>query len=75
MINKEFTLEQLQSIIKDVDASSNKDLSEAMDFLTNDFNETKSMIIDLTNHLDNIEGLYNKILTEYENRVNGQFIK
>jgi|LauGreDrversion4_2_1035121.scaffolds.fasta_scaffold566080_2 predicted DNA-binding ArsR family transcriptional regulator len=75
MINKEFTLEQLQSIIKDVDASSNKDLSEAMDFLTNDFNETKSMIIDLTNHLDNIEGLYNKILAEYENRVNGQFIK
>jgi predicted DNA-binding ArsR family transcriptional regulator len=75
MINREFTLEQLQSIIKDVDASSNKDLSEAMDFLTNDFNETKSMIIDLTNHLDNIEGLYNKILTEYENRVNGQFIK
>jgi predicted DNA-binding ArsR family transcriptional regulator len=75
MINREFTLEQLQSIIKDVDSSSNKDLSEAMDFLTNDFNETKSMIIDLTNHLDNIEGLYNKILTEYENRVNGQFIK
>jgi len=75
MINKEFTLDQLQSIIKDVDASSNKDLSEAMDFLTNDFNETKSMIIDLTNHLDNIEGLYNKILAEYENRVNGQFIK
>jgi hypothetical protein len=75
MINREFTLEQLQSIIKDVDASSNKDLSEAMDFLTNDFNETKSMIIDLTNHLDNIEGLYNKILAEYENRVNGQFIK
>jgi predicted DNA-binding ArsR family transcriptional regulator len=75
MINREFTLEQLQSIIKDVDSSSNKDLSEAMDFLTNDFNETKSMIIDLTNHLDNIEGLYNKILAEYENRVNGQFIK
>lgn len=75
MINKEFTLEQLQSIIKDIDASSNKDLSEAMDFLTNDFNETKSMIIDLTNHLDSIEGLYNKILSEYENRVNGQFIK
>lgn len=75
MINNEFTLEQLQSIIKDIDASSNKDLSEAMDFLTNDFNETKSMIIDLTNHLDSIEGLYNKILSEYENRVNGQFLK
>ena len=75
MIKKEFTLEQLQSIIRDIDSSSNKDLSEAMDFLTDDFNETKSMIIDLTTHLDNIEGLYNKILTEYENRVNGQFSK
>jgi len=73
MIKKEFTLEDLQSIIKDIDSSSNKDLTEAMDFLNTDFSETKSMIIDLTNHLDNIEDLYNKILTEYENRVNGLF--
>lgn len=73
MIQREFTIEQLQSIIKDIDSSSNKDLTEAMDFLSLDFSETKSMIIDLTNHLDNIEGLYNKILTEYENRVNGKF--
>ena len=73
MIKKEFTLEDLQSIVNDIDASSNKDLTEAMDFLSSDFTETKTMIIDLTNHLDNIEGLYNKILTEYENRVNGRF--
>lgn len=73
MIQREFTIEQLQSIIKDIDSSSNKDLTEAMDFLSLDFSETKSMIIDLSNHLDNIEGLYNKILTEYENRVNGKF--
>lgn len=75
MIKKEFTLENLQSIVNDIDASSNKDLTEAMDFLSSDFTETKTMIIDLTNHLDNIEGLYNKILTEYENRVNGRFNK
>lgn len=73
MIQREFTIEQLQSIIKDIDSSSNKDLTEAMDFLKSDFSETKSMIIDLSNHLDNIEGLYNKILMEYENRVNGKF--
>jgi hypothetical protein len=73
MIKKDFTLENLQSIIRDIDSSSNKDLTEAMDFLNTDFSETKSMIIDLTNHLDNIEDLYNKILTEYENRVNGRF--
>ena len=73
MIQREFTIEQLQSIIKDIDSSSNKDLKEAMDFLKSDFAETKSMIIDLSNHLDNIEGLYNKILMEYENRVNGKF--
>lgn len=73
MIKKEFTIEQLQSIIRDIDSSSNKDLTEAMDFLNLDFTETKSMIIDLTNHLDNIEGLYNKILAEYENRVNGRY--
>ena len=35
-----------------------------MDFLNDDFQETKEMIINLTYHLDNIEEMYNKILKE-----------
>jgi hypothetical protein len=43
-----------------------------MDFLNDDFQETKEMIINLTYHLDNIEEMYNKILKEHESRINGQ---
>jgi hypothetical protein len=42
-----------------------------MDFLGEDFEETKNMVIDLTIHLDNIENLYNTILKEHQQR-NGQ---
>jgi|TARA_R110000772_G_scaffold142713_1_gene252359 hypothetical protein len=47
----------------------NKDLIEAMDFLENDFQETKKNIIKLTHHLDSSEIIYNKILNEYKKRT------
>jgi hypothetical protein len=65
------TVEKFQSIISDLESSSNKEVTSALDFLKNDFEETKSMIIDLTNHLDNIEALYNQVLLEYNKRNNG----
>jgi hypothetical protein len=40
-----------------------------MDFIQKDFNFTKERIIELTNHLDKLEILYNKLLTEYQNRT------
>jgi len=43
-----------------------------MDFLSDDFEETKEMILSLTKHLDNIEELYNKLLKEHETRLHGQ---
>ena len=43
-----------------------------MDFLNEDFEETKEMILNLTKHLDNTEELYNKVLNEHESRINGQ---
>ena len=51
---------------------TNKELVESMDFLKQDFEQTKSNIIHLTKHLDGIESVYNKILTEYEKRINGR---
>jgi hypothetical protein len=65
------TVEKFQSIISDLESSSNKEVTSALDFLKTDFEETKSMIIDLTNHLDNIEALYNQVLLEYNKRNNG----
>ena len=40
-----------------------------MDFVQNDFEETKTNIIKLTSHLDSTEIIYNKILNEYKKRT------
>jgi len=69
--NNNISIEKFQEIISDLENCSNKELTQAMDFLNLDFNETKSIIIELTNHLDNVENLYNNILREYQQRNNG----
>jgi site-specific DNA-adenine methylase len=63
-------VEKLNQIITDIKSSSNKELISAMDFLAEDFEETKKMIISLSLHLDNTENLYNKVLNEYNLRNN-----
>jgi hypothetical protein len=40
-----------------------------MDFLIEDFNKTKDLIIKLTHHLDATENSYNKLLDEYKKRI------
>ncbi len=45
-----------------------KHLETTLEFLTKDFNETKEMLITLTKHLDGVEEIYNKILSEYKSR-------
>lgn len=61
-------IENLNKIISDIKSSSNKDLMESMDFLSDDFEQTKQMIINLSLHLDNVENLYNKVWNEYTTR-------
>jgi hypothetical protein len=61
--------EKVTNIIKDYKSVSNKDLMFAMDFIQEDFNFTKEKIIELTNHLDKLEVVYNKVLQEYQNRT------
>jgi hypothetical protein len=58
-------VENLNKIILDIKSSSNKDLIDSMNFLSDDFEQTKQIIINLSLHLDNIENLYNKIYSEY----------
>lgn len=65
------SIEQFNEIMADMKNRGNNDLVKAMDFLTEDFDETKQMIVDLSVHLDNIETLYDKILKEYNFRTNG----
>ena len=60
---------KITKILLEYKTSPNKDLLETMDFLQNDFEETKKNIIKLTHHLDSSEIIYNKILNEYKSRT------
>ena len=61
--------EILIKIIENVEETPNKDLSEAVNILFDEFNKTKETIIDLTRHLDSIEVSYNKVNNELKNRI------
>lgn len=60
--------EKLESILNDIKNKSNKDLFDAEEFLFNEFEKTKALIIDLTKHIDIIEEFHRKIMEEIENR-------
>ena len=71
MTNEEFI--KILDLYKDSKTKSNGELTKAMDILTQTYDEIKTKIIDLTHYLDNVENIYNKILSEYNSRVkNGQ---
>jgi len=64
MSNQDKTVE----IIKNLKDSSNSELKFALATLSSDFESVKSQLVNLTKDLDNIEKLYNKVLTEYKKR-------
>lgn len=59
---------KLLEIVENVKDKSNKDLFEAEDFLYNEYEKTKSLVIELTRHMDAIEDLHTTITKEIENR-------
>lgn len=66
------TKEEFDLIIqeqKNLKSLQNSKLIEFMDKLSSDFEIVKKNIIDQTIYLDKIEGLYNNILKEYQNRT------
>lgn len=60
--------EKLKKIILEYENRPNSDLEKAMDFLKEDFDETKKNVIKMTRHLDGVEHFYNKLLREYKKR-------
>ena len=64
--------QKLIEIANDVENKSNKDLSIVAEELSEEFEKTKELIIDLTRHLDGVESLYNKVNKEIEKRYNGK---
>ena len=63
-------VEKMNSIITEIKSSGNQELFQALEFLSEDFEDTKQMIVYLSTHLDNVENLYNKVLNEYNLRNN-----
>jgi len=55
-------------IIKDYKSLPNKDLEYGLKQISEDFEETKSLLVKLTHHLDSLEKSYNDILEEYKSR-------
>lgn len=62
--------EEIKEILSNYKNKTNKSLVSVMDFLKEDFEKTKSLIIKLTHHLDNTEKEYNKVYDEYKKRMN-----
>lgn len=60
--------EKLLDIIENAKDKSNRDLMDAESFLFEEHEKTKSLIIELTRHMDGIEELHSKVLKEIENR-------
>jgi len=63
--------EKLLDIIKNVQNKSNKDLIDTRQFLYDEFEKTKELIIDLTRHLDNVQDMYDVINDEIGKRTKG----
>ena len=61
--------QKLVEIVNNPKEKSNKDLMESLDFLDKEFNETKSLIIDLTRHLELVETYFDVINKEVTKRA------
>jgi hypothetical protein len=62
--------EKVLNILQNYKNKSNKDLIFVLDFLKNDYEKTKDLIIKLTHHLDTTEQSYNKVFDEVNKRSN-----
>lgn len=61
--------EKIIEVISDVKNKSNKDLFLTINELNDEFEKTKTLIIDLTRHLDSVESMFNEINDEIEKRI------
>lgn len=72
MVNRiNMETKEIKDILENYKNKPNQSLTEVMDYLKNDFDNTKELIIKLTHHLDITEKEYNKIYEEYKKRLNG----
>jgi hydroxyacyl-ACP dehydratase HTD2-like protein with hotdog domain len=61
--------EKIIEISNDVENKSNKDLFVVVNELYEEYEKTKELIINLTNHLENVEIVYNNVNDEIAKRI------
>ncbi len=61
-------LNKLKEIIEKPSDYSNNNLEESLQYLSDNFEDTKKRLLELTQLLDFTENSYNKILGEYKKR-------
>lgn len=61
--------EKIIEISNDVENKSNKDLFVVVNELYEEYEKTKELIISLTNHLENVETVYNNVNDEIAKRI------
>jgi hypothetical protein len=61
----------LINIIENCESKPNADLTAVLELLGNEFEETKSLLLKLSEHLDKVEESYNKVNEELKKRKGG----
>ena len=60
----------IKSVISDFDNTPNKKVTEVLDVLRRDFDESKKMIEKISEHMLITETAYNELLNKYKERTN-----
>jgi hypothetical protein len=61
--------DKIIEIVQNVKDKSNKDLIESRNVLADEYEKTKTLIVDLTRHLEIVEEHYNTVNNEVGNRM------
>ena len=61
--------DKIIEIVHNVKDKSNKDLIESRNVLADEYEKTKTLIVDLTRHLEIVEEYYNTVNNEVGNRM------
>lgn len=60
--------EKITKIVNSAEDASNSDLITAKNALKDEFEKTKSLIIELTRHMDTISNMFEKVHDEHKKR-------
>ena len=60
----------IKEVISDFDNTPNKKITEVLDILRRDFDDSKKIIEKVSEHMKITETVYNELLVKYKNRTN-----